>query len=146
VSGLERSRAQQALHVDLLRQRQLSTTDSVEQRAGLRERHDLISAAIDLIVDDDVTAAIAHPARYLTALVGPRPTGPTAADWDRGVRAVEAWRHHHVGLAYGQGPAGPEAAPSEQALGPTPDDPIQALAWRRILDRCRTTLDLGVSR
>jgi hypothetical protein len=114
---------------------------------GLRERHDLISAAIDLIVDDAVTAAANHPARYLTALLGPRPSDPGhAAGWDRRVRAVEAWRHHRLGLTYGQAAAGPDASPSEQALGPIPDDPIAALTRRRILEHTRATLDLGVSR
>jgi AAA domain len=147
LSGLERRHAEESLRLDMLCQRRSAATASVDQRAGLRERHDLLSAAIDLIVDDAVATAVAQPARYLTALLGPRPTGPdAAADWDRRVRAVEAWRHHHLGLVYGQTAAGPHAPPSEQALGPTSDDPIEALGRRRILDRSQTTLDLGVSR
>jgi hypothetical protein len=31
-------------------------------------------------------------------------------------------------------------------LGPISDDPIEALSRRRILDRCQSTLDLGVGR
>jgi hypothetical protein len=147
LSGLERRHAEESLRLDMLRQRRSAAADSVDQRAGLRERHDLLSVAIDLIVDDAVATAVAHPARYLTALLGPRPTGPgAAADWDRRVRNIEAWRHHHLGLGYGQAAAGPHAPPSEQALGPISDDPIEALGRRRILDHCQTTLDLGVSR
>jgi hypothetical protein len=145
LSGLERRHAEESLRLDMLRKRRSAATGSVE-RAGLRERDDLLSAAIDLIVDDAVASAIAQPARYLTALLGPRPTGAGAADWDRPVRAVEAWRHHHLGLHYGQAAAGPHAPPSEQALGPVSDDSIEALGRRRILDRCQTTLDLGISR
>ena len=148
VAVLERRNAEQTLRLDMLRQRQSAVTDSVEERAGLRERHDLITAAIDLVVDDAVAAAVAHPPRYLTALLGNRPDGgpDVAADWDRRARSVEAWRHHHLGLGYGQPAAGPDAPPSEQALGPISDDPIEALTRRRILDRCQSTLDLGVSR
>jgi conjugative relaxase-like TrwC/TraI family protein len=145
ITGLERRHAKEALQLDMLRQR-LTGGDGAG-RAGLRERHDLISAAIDLIVDDAVAAAVAHPARYLTALLGPRPAEPAdAADWDRRMRAVEAWRHHHLGLPYGQPAAGPDAPPSEQALGPIPDNPIDALGRRRILDRTQATLDLGAGR
>ena len=144
IGGLERQQAQESLHIDMLHQR-LSTGGDGQD--GLRERHDLISAAIDLIVDDAVAAAVNHPARYLTTMLGPRPSDPgNAATWDRRVRAIEAWRHHHLGLSYGQAAAGPDATPSEQALGPIPDDPIAALSRRRILEHTRSTLDLGVSR
>jgi hypothetical protein len=140
VGGLERQHAQESLQIDMLRRRLGPGGDGQD---GLRERHDLISAAIDLIVDD----AVNHPARYLTALLGPRPSDPgNAPGWDRQARAVEAWRHHHLGLTYGQAAADPDASPSEQALGPIPDDPIAALSRRRILEHTRTTLDLGVSR
>jgi hypothetical protein len=145
MGGLERRYATESLQLDMLRQRLATDRDGPDQ-AGLTERHDLISAAIDLIVDDAVAAAAAHPARYLTALLGPRPTGPADADsWDSRVRSVEAWRHHHLGLTYGQAAAGADAPPSEQALGPIPDDPIAALSRRRILARSQSTLDLGVS-
>ena len=134
------------MQLDLLNQRLAVAADDA-QRAGLTERHDLISAAIDLIVDQAVTAAAAHPAAYLTNLLGPRPADPDdAVSWDRRVRNVEAWRHHHLGIGYGQPLAGPDASPSEQALGPIPDDPIAALSRRRILEHTQTTLDLGISR
>jgi len=146
ITGLERRHAEETLRLDMLRQRLATGGDGTDQ-AGLRERHDLISAAIDLIVDDAVAAAVAHPTRYLAALLGPRPAEPAAqVDWDRRVRRVEAWRHHHLGLTYGQPAAGPNAPPSDQALGPIPDNPIDALSRRRILDRSQNTLDLGVSR
>ena len=106
----------------------------------------MISAAIDLIVDDAIAAAATHPATYLTALLGARPAdGDAATRWDRAARSVEAWRHHHLGLNYGQPAAGPDAPPSHQALGPIPDDPIAQLSRRRILNRAQSTLDLGVS-
>jgi conjugative relaxase-like TrwC/TraI family protein len=144
IGGLERQHAQESLQLDMLHQRLSTGCDSQD---GLRERHDLISAAIGLIVDDAVTAAAVRPARYLTALLGPRPAEPAAAaGWDRRVRTVEAWRHHHLGLGYGQPAAGPDASPSEQALGPNPDDPFDAIARRRILERTQGTLDLGVGR
>jgi hypothetical protein len=147
ITGLERRHASQELQIDMLRQRKAAAGDGIDQRYALRERHDLISAAIDLIVDDAMAAAVAHPAQYLTALLGPRPDDPTGSTgWDRRARKVEAWRHHHLGLAYGQPAAGPDAPPSHQALGPPTDNPIEALARRRILDRSQSTLDIGLSR
>jgi hypothetical protein len=119
--------------------------DGDERRAAMRERHDLITAAIDLVVDDAMAAAAAAPAGYLTGLLGERPADPAAAgQWDRRARAVEAWRHHRLGLPYGQAAAGPEAPPSQQALGPPRADPIEEMSRRRILDRSQATLDLGV--
>ena len=147
VGGIEQRHAEQSLEVAMLRQRQASGVDEWEQRSAMRERHDLVSAALDLVVDDAVAAAATRPARYLTALLGPRPCDAAGADsWDRRVRKVEAWRHHHLGLSYGQPAAAPSAPPSHQALGPPTDNPIDSLSRRRILDNCQNTFDLGVSR
>jgi hypothetical protein len=147
ITGAERRHAEQALAVDLLAQRQPAEEgDGGERAAGMRERHDLLSAAIDLIVDDAMAAAIVHPASYLTALLGARPADEGAAgDWDRRARTVEAWRHHRLGLPYGQPAADAGAPPSEQAVGPPSADPFEEMSRRRVLDRTQSTLDLGVS-
>jgi hypothetical protein len=147
ITGAERRHAEQALAVDLLAQRQPAEEgDGGERAAGMRERHDLLSAAIDLIVDDAMAAAIVHPASYLTALLGARPADEGAAgDWDRRARTVEAWRHHRLGLPYGQPAADAGAPPSEQAVGPPSADPFEEMSRRRVLDRTQPTLDLGVS-
>jgi hypothetical protein len=98
-------------------------------------------------VDDAVAAAANHPARYLTVLLGPDPPDPgNAPGWDGQVSAVEASRHHHLGLTYGQPTAGPDASPSEQALGPISDDPSPPSAGGASSTTPKPTLDLGVSR
>ncbi|MDQ1391776.1 MAG: hypothetical protein QOF30_753, partial [Acidimicrobiaceae bacterium] len=147
IVGLERRLAAAELRVDMLGQRQAAADGVGEPGEGLRDRHDMLSAAIDLIVDDAMTAAASHPAAYLTGVLGPRPADDLpAAEWDRRARTIEAWRHHHLGLPYGQAAAGPDAPPSEQALGPPSNDPVEAMSRRRILDTSQATLDLGVSR
>jgi hypothetical protein len=88
---------------------------------------------------------MAHPALYIAGLFGPRPVEPGAvADWDRRARTVEAWRHHHLG--HGQPAARLDATPSEQAFGSIPDDAIDALTRRQVVELCQSTLDLGLSR
>ncbi|MDQ1427981.1 MAG: hypothetical protein QOK39_1457, partial [Acidimicrobiaceae bacterium] len=84
---LDHRHAEQSLEVAMLRERQPAPSAGAEGRAAMRERHDLVSAALDLIVDDAGTAAAAHPADYLTLLLGPRPDEPDRSDdWDRRAR------------------------------------------------------------
>ena len=131
-----------------------SATDRLRAASGkidahrpIRERHDIVTRALDLLVDHATARAAAQPADYLTDLLGERPSDPDQAEaWDRRARQVETWRHHTLGLAYGQPGAPAAAAPSERALGPVPADPALAALRARLLDHCQATLDLGVSR
>jgi conjugative relaxase-like TrwC/TraI family protein len=112
----------------------------------VRERHEVVTLALDLLVDQAGARFAVEPAPYLTDLLGARPADPGQADsWDRRARQVETWRHHTLGLAYGQPGAPATAAPSERALGPVPDDPALATIRARLLDHCQATLDLGAS-
>jgi hypothetical protein len=55
---------------------------------------------------------------------------------------VEHYRHHALGLPYGQ-PAAPSTAPaSEQALGPAPSDLIERTRYERVRNP-QPTLELG---
>lgn len=111
---------------------------------ALRERHEVLTRALDLLVDRAAAAAADRPPPYLVDLLGPRPPeGEPARAWDVRARHVETWRHHTLGLAYGVAAAPPGAPPSERALGPVPADPARAAQRARLVDRCQATLDLG---
>jgi conjugative relaxase-like TrwC/TraI family protein len=112
----------------------------------VRERHQVVTLALDVLVDEAGARSAVEPAPYLTDLLGARPAAPEQAEaWDRRARQVETWRHHTLGLAYGQPGAPGTAAPSERALGPVPADRALAALRARLLDRCQATLDLGAS-
>ena len=112
----------------------------------LRERHGVLTRALDLLVDRAVAAAADQPPPYLVDLLGERPQeGDAAHAWDARARQVETWRHHTMGVAYGVAAAGRAVAPSERALGPVPDDPTLASLRARLLDHCQATLDLAGS-
>jgi conjugative relaxase-like TrwC/TraI family protein len=113
----------------------------------VRERHQVVTLALDLLVDQAAARVTVEPAPYLTDLLGARPADPDQANaWDRRTRQVETWRHHTLGLAYGHPGAPASAAPSERALGPVPDDPALAALRARLLDHCQATLDVGATR
>jgi hypothetical protein len=124
---------------------QLLPTLPSQQQTDIRDRHRLLTTALDLQVDRAVAQVASRPAGYLVALLGNRPANATAAtEWDQQARLIEAWRHHRLGLAYGRAAAQASRPPSEQALGPEPrDDVTAALQRRRLLDHAQTTLDLG---
>jgi conjugative relaxase-like TrwC/TraI family protein len=127
--------------------RHRAASGAVDADRPIRERHDVVTRALDLLVDNAGAHAATQPANYLTDLLGDRPAEPEQAEaWDRRARQVETWRHHTLGLAYGQPGAPATAPPSERALGPIPPDPTLAALRARLLDHCQATLDLGVSR
>jgi len=147
VETFERRQAGHAENLSLFTDRLQAATGAADARRPLRERHDVLTAALDLLVDHAAAEAATEPAAYLADLLGPRPVDREQADdWDRRARQVETWRHHSLGLAYGQPGAPAGAPPSERALGPIPADPGLAALRARLLDHCQATLDLGVSR
>ena len=147
VEMCERRQAGQAENLSLFTDRLQAASGVADAQRPLRERHDVLTAALDLLVDHAAAKAATEPAAYLTDLLGPRPVDPDQAeDWDRRARQVETWRHHTLGLAYGQPGAPTSATPSERALGRIPADPGLAAFRARLLDHCQATLDLGVSR
>ena len=112
----------------------------------MRDRHQLITQALDLQVDRAIASIATSAPAYITDFLGHRPDDPDAADtWERRARHIETWRHHTLGLPYGSPAAPAQAAPSERALGPVPDHPVLALARGRLIHDCQTTLDLGAA-
>ncbi len=116
--------------------------DAPAQRLALRERVDLLDAAIERQVEVALATSQIVPPRYIAQLLGARATGEQAANWDHRVRQVEQYRHRH-----GYGPnddAAPLGSPSiEQALGPPPMDPVEHIAWRATAEM--VTASHGVS-
>jgi hypothetical protein len=109
----------------------------------LRARLNLVDAALGHQIDHAALALRQEPAPYLIGLLGHRPNDPHgASDWDQRAVTVEHYRHHILGLPYGQ-PAAPTSAPaSEQALGTTPTDPTALTMYNRARAP-QPTLDLG---
>lgn len=134
-------------HLVVLSERLLGAQGEADAGGALLERHDIVTRALDLLVDRAVTAAADQPPPYLMDLLGERhPEGDAAQAWDARARQVETWRHHTMGLRYGVAGAGSTAPPSERALGPVPADPTLAGLRARLLDHCQATLDLAASR
>jgi hypothetical protein len=114
-------------------------TTSVRQAAAL------VDAALGRQIDHAAARLTQEPAAYLTALLGGRPDHPQLAEqWDRDALAVEHYRHHTLGLAYGTPAAGPAAPAAEQALGPPPTDLADLHRYRSLCAR-QATLDLGAA-
>ena len=142
----ERRQADHAHNLSAVRDRLRAASGEADMQQPLRERHDTVTLALDLLVDHASTQAATQPASYLTDLLGDRPADPEpAAHWDRRARQVEAWRHHTLGVPYGQPAADRTAPPSERALGPVPEDPTLAVLRARLIDHCQVTFDLGAS-
>jgi hypothetical protein len=119
---------------------------NAEALGPLRGRHEVLTVALDLLVDRAIEEAADRPPAYLVDLLGERPVEGEAADrWDIRARQVETWRHHTMGYAYGIPAAGGSASPSERALGPIPADPALAAARAQLLASCQVTLDLGAA-
>ncbi|MDP9403372.1 MAG: relaxase domain-containing protein, partial [Actinomycetota bacterium] len=131
----------------VLTQRLSGAKGETDALSALGERHQVLTLALDLLVDRAIAAAADQPPPYLVDLLGERPPEVGAAKaWDARVRQLETWRHHTMGLAYGVVAAGTTAPPSQQALGPVPGDPTLASLRARLLDHCQATLDLAGSR
>lgn len=110
--------------------------------ATVRAHEQHLDAALTQQIDHAVLQFDQEPARYLTDLLGPKPTAPgPARTWLARARQVEDYRHRTLGLPYGQ-PAQPHAErPAHRALGTPPTDPDQ----RRLYQQLTTdpaTLDL----
>jgi hypothetical protein len=145
VDTWERRAAEHADTVDALAQRLRAATGDTGAQRALHDRHHVVTLALDLLVDDAMGIVMSRPAPYLVAFLGTRPPDPDRAEeWDRRARQVETWRHHTLGLPYGEPAAGPDARPSEQALGRTPADPTTAIGRRQLVEHSQATLDLGV--
>jgi hypothetical protein len=121
------------LHRERLGQLAAVVADETPTHQAAQERVDRLDAALGRQVEAAVAAARTGPPRYTTQLLGSRPTGEQAATWDSRVRRLEDYRHRH-----GYGPnddAAPRSAPSiEQALGPSPMDPVERIVWRATAD------------
>jgi len=87
---------------------------------------------IDNAIADHVDEAIASPAPYLVTALGPRSDNPTQRPrWDKAARCLETWRQAELGLGPDDGPLGDSGL--EAAVGPVPDDSIQALRRSMVL-------------
>lgn len=147
VETWEQRKADQDHRLVVLAERLGGAFGDADAVGALRERHDVLTRALDLLVDRAMAAATDRPPPYLIDLLGERPSdSDTAHAWATRARHVETWRHHTLGLAYGVAAASPTATPSERALGPVPADPVVAGLRGRLLDHCQATLDLAASR
>jgi hypothetical protein len=121
--------------------RQPTTTPDDRSRAA--GRLDLLDAALARQLDHAALHLTAQPPGYLTALLGRRPSHPgAAAVWDRQALAVEHYRHHVLGIAYGSPAARPTASAVQQALGAPPANPGYHARYQQ-LTALQATLDLG---
>ncbi|MEW6155336.1 MAG: MobF family relaxase [Actinomycetota bacterium] len=104
--------------------------DAIASGRGDRGPIDADLAEVQAALDLQVTRALSRPRPYLTALLGPRPDGPAAKDWDEPARAIERFRHESLGIGPEAGPLDAET-PLAAAIGPRPDDDRLLAEWRR---------------
>ncbi len=94
-----------------------------EAQRPVRDLLNLVDSALYAQVD----AAVADPAPYLSAALGPPPEpGPDRDVWADGATTVEAYRHRELGLAPADGPLSGDD-PLFAAIGTEPDDFAAAL-------------------
>ncbi|GAC1373524.1 MAG: hypothetical protein NVSMB4_00090 [Acidimicrobiales bacterium] len=138
--------ADQRTRVDAL-ERELDLAEGrATDKASLRERHELLTHALDLRVDQAVTDTVTRAPTYLVDFLGDRPDNPAQAfDWDRRARNVETWRHHTLGLTPSRPAAPPTSPPSDRALGPAPEDATIAAQRARLITDSQATLDFGAT-
>jgi conjugative relaxase-like TrwC/TraI family protein len=72
VARCDQERADQSLAISMLNQRIAATRDGAQPHEALRKRHQLLTLAIDLLVDEAARRFAVQPAGYLTALLGPQ--------------------------------------------------------------------------
>ncbi|MEX5709933.1 MobF family relaxase [Parafrankia sp. FMc6] len=103
----------------------LAATDAEPAAHEMVTRHRArIDAALGHQIDQALLRIDQEPPRYLTDLMGTRPTDPTgSARWRARAYEVENYRHRELGLAYGELAAPLAKKPSEQALGAPPEQP-----------------------
>lgn len=123
-----------------------TTAEAIEGAlSAIHERRHLLDEALSQQIDRAAMQLAQEPAAYLTALLGERPQHPAAAgQWQRHAIAVEHYRHHHLGLPYGE-PAAPAGEPASiVALGHRPADPEPQALYDRLLHAQRT-FDIAAS-
>lgn len=116
------NKVDQARHnVDLARSRLENTKDPRSDIARLESRIEIIDQALQ----PRITAAVEHPADYLTETLGPRP-GKNPQRWDRAAKAIETYRHTALGVEPAKGALG-AVNPS---IGPRPASGPDLGLWR----------------
>jgi len=91
-----------------------------------------------------VASAVARPATYLEAALGPRSSDRSAERWDRAAERIESYRHRELGLSPAEG-ALPHHDPLQRALGPRPgDDHLAARDWDYAAQTLDPDIDLTV--
>jgi conjugative relaxase-like TrwC/TraI family protein len=117
-----------ALHRERLAGRLAILAEDDGAHEPAESRLERLHAAIERQVQTAVERARTNPPEYVTRLLGHRPPGQAGAAWDTRVHQLESYRHHHGHSIYEH--AAPAAAtPSEQALGPRPENPAARIAW-----------------
>ena len=130
---------------DRLGSRLRMTSSGDPNWSALRQRLSMVDHALARQLDHAAARIEQEPAAYLVALLGEPPEHPAlAVEWRRRALAVEHYRHYTLGLPYGTPAAGSHAPASQQALGPTPANPVHRYQWERLRGH-QQTLDLGVS-
>jgi hypothetical protein len=100
-----------------------------EARVPLIQRLEHVNDAIAAHVEE----AIASPAPYLYAALGPRSDNPTQRSrWEKAARGLETWRHAELGLGPVDGPLDDEGLSA--AIGPAPGDETAALRRQMAID------------
>ena len=80
-------------------------------------------ATVEAALGSQAERAVEAQAPYLVEVLGERPASAVdRADWDAGARAVERYRHIHLGISPGDAAVSPDVAePMVAAIGDRPD-------------------------
>jgi hypothetical protein len=136
----ERNLAAAALAAQRADERATAVGADVEAQAPVRER----LALVDHALAAQVASAVARPATYLQAALGPRPSDRSAERWDRAAERIESYRHRELGLSPAEG-ALPHDDPLQRALGPRPGvDYLAARDWDYAAETFDPDIDLRV--
>ena len=137
----ERNLAAAALAAQQADERAAAVGADVEAQAPVRER----LALVDHALAAQVAVAVARPAPYLEAALGPRPADGGSERWDRAAERIESYRHRELGLSPADG-ALPHDDPLGRAIGARPDeDYMAARAWDEAAHTLDPDIDLAMA-
>ncbi len=123
---------QRVANAELVVQRALATLGAVERRQPELDQQRQRLVLLAEILDAKVEAAVARPAPYLVAVIGPPDDPQASSHWRVQAVEIEKFRHHHLGRSPDDGVLA-DGAGLAVAIGARPPDHLAALAWDQVV-------------
>ncbi|MDP9418751.1 MAG: hypothetical protein M3P53_01070, partial [Actinomycetota bacterium] len=114
-------------------QRAEAALGAVVQRAPDRARIEERLKLIEEVLDRKVAAAALRPAAYVVAAIGEAPDGDVSPAWRAAADRIEGYRHRQLARSPEHGSVVDEPG-LVGAIGPRPDDCLDALAWDHVAE------------